>query len=100
MLLTVLHMLLSGKNWLICSGGDGKQHNQIDHLEFRSRVIRITVKMVLLRKRWLCRGDGFVWFRAALVDCGAVFSILLLVVTVTWNDRWRGKMWCVEGILA
>lgn len=59
MLLTVLHMLLSGKNWLICSGRDGKQHNQIDHLEFRSRVIRITVKMALWKKRWLCREDEF-----------------------------------------
>jgi len=54
--------------------------------------------MVLLRKRWLCRVDGFVWFVAALVGFGGrPFLVPGLVVTLMWKDRWQFRLTNLRG---
>jgi hypothetical protein len=49
------------------------------------------VKMVLLRKRWRCREMGLVGLGVASGFWGRLSFVLVLVLTVTSNDRWRGK---------
>jgi len=57
--------------------------------------------MALLRKRWLCRVDGFEWFRAAFGFLGPPSSVLVPVIILMSSNRWevigkyngRGAFW-------